>query len=112
MLFPTVIERYHEPRMKSLMARAFLVAIIAAACSSQSAVSQVNPRNKTEGRKGAPVISGTANRYLRPDDFKSVPAQVRARLNQQHCLIPQDVETAAPHNLLKGEFAHRGQRDW
>jgi hypothetical protein len=95
--------------MESLMARALIIAIIAAACSSHSAVSQVNPRTQADGIKGAPVV---ANRYLRPDDFKNVPAQVRSRLNQQHCLIPQDVETAAPHNLVAGEFAQRGQGDW
>jgi hypothetical protein len=55
---------------------------------------------------------GTANRYLRPDDFKAVPPQVRLTLNQRHCLIPQDVETVAPHNLVMGEFAKQGQQDW
>jgi len=53
-----------------------------------------------------------ANRYLRPDAFKSVPAEVRSKLNQRQCLIPQDVETPVPHNVVTGEFAHAGQRDW
>jgi hypothetical protein len=39
-----------------------------------------------------PVASATGHRYLRPDDFKGVPAWVRSKLNQRRCLIPQDVE--------------------
>jgi len=95
--------------MKSLTARAFSIVLIAVAGSSLSAVFPVNPRNQADEIKDAAVA---ANRYLRPDDFKNVPAQVRSRLNQQLCLIPQDVETAGPHNLVAGEFAQRGQRDW
>jgi hypothetical protein len=60
----------------------------------------------------AATISGTGNRYLRPDEFRNVPAHMRSQLNQQHCLIPQDVETGGQHNLVTGEFARRGQQDW
>ena len=51
-------------------------------------------------------------RYLRPDDFKTVPARVRSKLNEGQCLIPQDAENAVPHNIVSGEFARQGQRDW
>jgi hypothetical protein len=57
-------------------------------------------------------VSATGNHYLRPDDFKDAPAWVRSKLNQRRCLIPQDMETTAPHNIGTGEFARRGQRDW
>lgn len=66
----------------------------------------------------ASVLIGSAhgqdqgNRYLRPDDFKAAPAQVRSNLNQRHCLVPQDVETAGLQNLIQGQFAKEGQRDW
>lgn len=59
-----------------------------------------------------PIVSKTGNHYLRPDDFPNVPAPVRTELNQRHCLIPQDVETKNPHNIVSGEFARKGQRDW
>jgi len=65
--------------------------------------------SRTSGAGNAPV---TRNRYLRPDDFKNVPPEVRYRLKELHCLIPQDVETALPHNLISGDFAAPGQRDW
>ncbi len=51
-------------------------------------------------------------RYLRPDAFKAVPARVRSKLNEGQCLIPQDAENAAPHNIVRGEFARQGQQDW
>jgi hypothetical protein len=65
----------------------------------------------------ASVLIGSAhgqdqgNRYLRPDDFKAAPAQVRSNLNQRHCLVAQ-VETAGRQNLVSGEFAKKGQQDW
>jgi hypothetical protein len=58
------------------------------------------------------VVRGTGVRYLRPDDFKVVPARVRSKLNEEGCLIPQDAEQAEPHNVVRGEFARQGQRDW
>lgn len=51
-------------------------------------------------------------RYLRPDDFKAVPARVRSKLNEGQCLIPQDAENTVPHNIVSGEFARQGQQDW
>lgn len=60
----------------------------------------------------AHVWSNAGNRYLRPDDFPNVPAAVREQLSRSNCLIPQDVETSAPHNIVGGEFARKGQQDW
>ncbi len=51
-------------------------------------------------------------RYLRPDDFKVVPARVRSKLNEERCLIPQDAEKPEPRNIVSGEFARQGQQDW
>src|SRR5258708_4860795 len=61
---------------------------------------------------GAPIISKTGNRYLRPDDFQTVPPDVRVQLAKVHCLIPQDVETVMQHNVVSGQFAKKGQQDW
>jgi len=74
------------------------------------AAGQCKPQ--AEDMRSVPIVSGTGNRYLRPDAFKSVPAEVLSKLNQRHCLIPQDVETPVPHNVVTGEFAHAGQREW
>jgi hypothetical protein len=59
-----------------------------------------------------PIVSKTGNRYLRAEDFPDIPADVRTQLVQAHCLIPQDVETKGAHNLVSGDFARKGQRDW
>jgi hypothetical protein len=61
---------------------------------------------------GSTCVPQTGNRYLRPNEFPNVPQLVRRRLASLHCLIPQDVETPAPHNIVKGEFARKGQQDW
>ena len=57
-------------------------------------------------------VRATGVRYLHPDDFKNVPARVRSKLNEAHCLIPQVNEKAIPHNVVTGQFARRGQQDW
>lgn len=62
--------------------------------------------------QSTPVESAIGIRYLRPDDFKGVPARVRSTLKERRCLIPQDTGNAAPHNIVSGEFARRGQQDW
>lgn len=51
-------------------------------------------------------------RYLRPLDFKGVPARVRSKLVEGQCLIPQDSDNAVAHNVVSGEFARQGQQDW
>jgi hypothetical protein len=60
----------------------------------------------------ASAVPQSNNRYLRPSEFPNVPRRVRQRLESLHCLIPQDVETPVPHNIVIGEFARKGQQDW
>jgi hypothetical protein len=52
------------------------------------------------------------NHYYRPDDFPFLSADVRKELNAKRCLIPQDVEKETMTNVVNGEFAHHGQKDW
>lgn len=58
------------------------------------------------------TVRAAGVRYLRPDDFKVVPARVRSKLNEERCLVPQDAEEAEPSNIVSGEFARQGQQDW
>jgi hypothetical protein len=51
-------------------------------------------------------------RRFKPSEFKSLPEAVVKELEQMGCTIPQsDVETE-PHNVIRGEFARKGQVDW
>jgi hypothetical protein len=49
---------------------------------------------------------------LPPAVFADVPANVRRSLQQDNCLIPQTPFVRRRHNIVAGEFATRGQRDW
>ena len=64
------------------------------------------------GAHSTPIVRATGVRYLRPDDFKVVPARVRSKLKERRCLIPQDAETVEPRNIVSGQFARQGQQDW
>ena len=46
-----------------------------------------------------------------PNDFKDVPKVVVDTLRAQNCLIPQS-PFPHPNNLISGEFAKKGQKDW
>jgi hypothetical protein len=75
--------------LKSLVVAILITALVCAALSSQR-----------------------ARPYARPDEFETVPQIVRDQLEQRHCLIPQDPQTKELHNIVQGEFAHKGQTDW
>jgi hypothetical protein len=60
----------------------------------------------------ATAALSSGNKYLRPTDFPATPANVQTELERQNCLIPQDIETKSPTNIVSGEFAKEGQRDW
>ncbi len=49
-----------------------------------------------------------------PNAFAGVPREVRAQLYAQACLVPQPwLDPEAPlANVISGEFARKGQRDW
>jgi hypothetical protein len=52
------------------------------------------------------------SRYLKPDDFPTLPASVRQAITSQGCEIPQSSDEAIPHNIIRGQFARTGQFDW
>lgn len=44
--------------------------------------------------------------------FASLPPTVRDQFRTMNCQVPQPSLTGAPQNLIQGEFAAKGQRDW
>lgn len=53
-----------------------------------------------------------AVRRLDPAAFRELPAAIVTDLKQRGCTIPQAAELKDPHNVIRGEFAKRGQQDW
>lgn len=49
---------------------------------------------------------------LSPSTFSELPSVVTRALQARGCLIPQAFDRAAPHNVIRGEFARKGQTDW
>ena len=49
---------------------------------------------------------------LSPSAFTHAPNRVTQRLRKQGCLIPQAQDVPVPNNLISGEFAAKGQKDW
>jgi hypothetical protein len=46
-----------------------------------------------------------------PSIFKEVPSAVIKQLESKKCIIPQST-LPKPNNLISGEFARKGQKDW
>lgn len=51
-------------------------------------------------------------RRLSPAAFKELPNAVREKLEELGCVIPQTFLGGEPHNVIRGEFARKGQEDW
>lgn len=52
---------------------------------------------------------------LLPRDFKALPQKAIKELEALGCAIPQSAaseEDSAPHNVISGSFAQKGQTDW
>lgn len=47
-----------------------------------------------------------------PDRFPALPPTVREELSQLNCQVPQPSVTGGLSNVIQGEFAAAGQRDW
>lgn len=66
-----------------------------------------------QGRTPPPPVKV---KRLRPAAFAELPARITRKLERLGCTIPQvTIEGLAmnePHNVVGGEFARRGQKDW
>jgi hypothetical protein len=49
---------------------------------------------------------------LLPLAFPELPTNLRRELERRGCTIPQVWADKKPHNVIKGEFIHKGQIDW
>lgn len=62
-----------------------------------------------------PELSQSENfssQRLPPSSFAQLPRGVVRYLQSRRCTIPQYRPTSAPHNVISGAFARKGQRDW
>ncbi|MFN7997272.1 MAG: hypothetical protein U0Q18_26890 [Bryobacteraceae bacterium] len=55
-----------------------------------------------------------ARRIVRrpPRSFPALPSHITRELQRRGCTIPQEVFTKGASNVIRGEFAKRGQTDW
>jgi len=62
------------------------------------------------------AMTNTINKTkrLEPSSFvsESIPDNVINELKKHGCKIPQAAHIPEPHNLISGEFAKKGQKDW
>lgn len=58
---------------------------------------------------------GQAEREIKripPSVFTELPTAVVKQLQVQGCMIPQVFDASTPHNVIRGQFAKKGQDDW
>ncbi|MDA8242464.1 MAG: hypothetical protein M0Z67_19100 [Nitrospiraceae bacterium] len=58
------------------------------------------------------AYSETEIRYLQPSAFPRLPKDIRRSLESRGCAIPQVYDESLPHNVIRGEFIKKGQKDW
>jgi hypothetical protein len=58
------------------------------------------------------LVADLEVKRLSPDIFVELPQKVISDLNSRGCTIPQAYNDPKPHNVIKGEFAKKGQIDW
>ncbi len=44
--------------------------------------------------------------------FKELPASIAEQLEARSCTIPQAAGILKPHNVIRGEFGRKGQKNW
>lgn len=49
---------------------------------------------------------------LKPDQFTELPLKIIKELERRGCTIPQVYSSGRPWNVIEGEFAKPGQKDW
>ena len=49
---------------------------------------------------------------LAPAAFPQLPKDIVQNLAKRGCTIPQSFSDPKPHNVIRGEFARKGQSDW
>jgi len=57
-------------------------------------------------------LADAATIRLSPNAFPQLPQSIALNLEARGCTVPQAFGNASPHNVIRGEFAKRGQLDW
>ena len=81
-----------------------LVCVAAAALAPCFAQSQDDLKRRFEEAEKRIV-------HIRPEAFPALPGSIVRELQRRGCGIPQEAMTKTPHNVIRGEFAKRGQTD-
>lgn len=57
-------------------------------------------------------IADEATVRLKPAAFSKLPKSIVLFLQKRNCTVPQTFSDSTPHNVIRGQFARRGQFDW
>ena len=57
-------------------------------------------------------LADAATVRLSPKAFPQLPKSIASHLEARGCTVPQAFHNTSPHNVIRGEFAKRGQLDW
>ena len=57
-------------------------------------------------------IADEATLRLKPAAFSQLPKNIVLSLQKRSCTVPQTFSDSTPHNVIRGQFARRGQFDW
>jgi hypothetical protein len=57
-------------------------------------------------------IADEATLRLKPTAFSQLPKNIVLSLQKRKCTVPQTFGNSTPHNVIRGQFARRGQFDW
>jgi hypothetical protein len=66
---------------------------------------QVNAQGKWQ-------LADSATVRLSPTAFSQLPKTIMRHLRARGCTVPQAFSSTSPHNVIRGQFAKRGQFDW
>ena len=70
-----------------------------------SVAGQTNAQDKLQ-------IANEATLRLKPSAFSRLPKTIVSFLEKRNCTVPQTFNDSTPHNVIRGQFARRGQFDW
>lgn len=57
-------------------------------------------------------MADAATTRLAPTTFPQLPRRIMRNLQARGCTVPQSFGSSVPHNVISGEFAKKGQKDW
>src|SRR5918993_661210 len=57
-------------------------------------------------------IADEATLRLKPTAFSQLPKNIVLYLQKRNCTVPQTFGNHTPHNVIRGQFARKGQFDW